>query len=111
MALVSNAWAGFGSCFGALVLLSLYWRRINRPGAIAGILSGGLVVILWDYIVCIPSAGGWSTLSQATGLYSLAPGFCVSFICIVIVSLLSREPSRQILDKFEQAATKPFYEE
>jgi sodium/proline symporter len=111
MSLVSNAWAGFGSCFGALVLISLYWRRVNRAGAVAGILSGGLVVIIWDYIVWIPSANGWSTLSQASGLYSLAPGFCISFICIVAVSLFTREPSRQIVDKFEQAAAKPFYEE
>ncbi|MDR1585950.1 MAG: sodium/proline symporter [Treponema sp.] len=112
MALVSNAWSGLGSCFGALVLLSLYWRRINRPGAIAGILSGGFVVILWDYIICVPCSGGaLSTFSLTTGIYSLAPGFCVSFVSIIVVSLFTRKPSREILDQFEQAAAKPFYEE
>jgi sodium/proline symporter len=111
MALVSNAWAGFGSTFGALVLLSLYWKRLNRSGAVAGMVSGGLVVIIWDYILCIPGKTGWVTLGEATGLYSLMPGFCVSLVCIVIVSLITKPPSQKVYDEFEQAASKPIFEE
>lgn len=97
MGLVSNAWSGFGSAFGALVLLSLYWKRVNTAGAAAGIISGGLTVILWDYI---PLAGG-QTPGAASGLYSLAPGFAVSLLCIVVVSLLTKAPSQEIQDEFD----------
>jgi sodium/proline symporter len=111
MGLVSNAWSGFGSAFGALVLLSLYWKRLNRPGAAAGIIGGGLTVILWDYIPLIPSGGLLMTLGRFTGLYSLAPGFCVSLSAIVVVSLLSRAPSEETYREFAIAAAKPIYEE
>jgi sodium/proline symporter len=111
MEMVSNAWSGFGSTFGALVLCSLYWRRLNRAGAIAGILTGGLTVILWDYVVCIPAGNDWVTVAQATGLYSLVPGFCISLLCIVAVSLSTAPPTREIYDEFERAATKPIFEE
>jgi len=97
MGLVSNAWAGFGSAFGPLVLLSLYWKRTNLPGAIAGIISGALTVIVWDYI---PLAGG-QTLGAATGLYSLALGFFVSLAFIVVVSLATKAPDEEILKEFE----------
>jgi sodium/proline symporter len=111
MILVSDAWAGFGACFSALILLSLYWKRTNRAGAIAGIITGGLTVIFWNYVVCVPYNNGWSTLSQTTGLYSLAPGFLVSLISIIAVSMLTKEPSQDVIELFEQAATKPIYEE
>lgn len=74
MSLVSDAWAGLGSAFGPLVLMSLFWKRTNLPGAIAGLVSGAGVVILWDYI---PVVAG-ETIKAATGLYSLAVGFPVS---------------------------------
>jgi sodium/proline symporter len=111
MALVSNAWAGFGSAFGALVLLSLYWKRLNLPGAIAGIVSGGLTVIIWDYVLCVPGESGWIPLGAATGLYSLAPGFGISLLSIVAVSLLTKPPSQEIRDEFDRAAAKPIFEE
>ncbi|MDL2288486.1 sodium/proline symporter PutP [Oscillospiraceae bacterium OttesenSCG-928-F05] len=107
MGLVSNAWSGFGSAFGALVLLSLYWKRTNRPGAAAGIIVGGLTVILWDYI---PLAGG-ATLGAATGLYSLVPGFALSFVAIIAVSLLTKAPSAEIQGEFERVAAGPVEEE
>lgn len=97
MGLVSNAWAGFGSAFGPLVLLSLYWKRTNLPGAIAGMVSGALTVIIWDYI---PLVGG-QTLGAATGLYSLALGFIISLVLIVVVSLLTKAPDQEIVDEFE----------
>jgi sodium/proline symporter len=111
MGLVSNAWAGFGSAFGALVLLSLYWKRLNRPGAIAGILSGGLTVIIWDYILCVPGESGWVTINEATGLYSLAPGFCISLVFIIVISLLTKPPGPALYEEFERAAAKPIFEE
>ncbi|MDR2932750.1 MAG: sodium/proline symporter PutP [Oscillospiraceae bacterium] len=97
MGLVSNAWSGFGSAFGALVLLSLYWKRTNRAGAVAGILAGGLTVIIWDYIPIMSGA----TFAQTTGLYSLVPGFCLSFIFVVVISLVTKAPSEEIRKEFE----------
>lgn len=97
MGLVSNAWAGFGSAFGPLVVLSLYWKRTNLAGAVAGIVSGALTVLVWDYL---PLAGG-RTLGAATGLYSLAVGFAVSLVLIVGVSLATKAPSEEILREFE----------
>ena len=98
MQLVSDAWAGLGSAFGPLVVCSLFWKRTNLPGAIAGILSGGLFVIIWDYIPCV----GGKTPYAATGIYSLLIGFFVSLICIVVVSLLTKKPEQEILDEFEK---------
>jgi sodium/proline symporter len=101
MALVSNAWSGFGSAFGALILLSLYWKRVNRSGAAAGIISGGLTVIIWDYIPFFQAQeGGRLTLGGETGLYSLVPGFLLSLIFTVGVSLLTRAPSQEIVEEF-----------
>jgi sodium/proline symporter len=101
MGLVSNAWSGFGSAFGALILLSLYWRRINRAGAAAAIIAGGLTVIIWDYIHFF--SGEVQTLGAATGLYSLVPGFALSLICGVAVSLVTKAPSEEIVKEFDQA--------
>jgi sodium/proline symporter len=109
--LVSGAWSGFGSAFGALILLSLYWKRLTRAGAVAGICSGGLTVIFWDYISFIPRDGRWLNLGEATGLYSLTPGFCLSLLCIVAVSLATEPPSAEILEEFEIAAAPPILEE
>lgn len=100
MGLVSNAWAGLGSAFGPIVLLSLFWRRTNLAGAIAGIVSGGLTVIIWDYI---PLMGG-QTLGSATGLYSLAVGFAISTLMIVIFSLATKAPSKEITEEFDCVA-------
>ncbi len=97
MGLVSNAWAGFGSAFGPLVLLSLYWKRTNLPGAVAGIVSGALTVIVWDYI---PLANG-QTLGSATGLYSLALGFLISLVLIILVSVSTKAPDKDIMNEFE----------
>ena len=97
MGLVSNAWAGLGSAFGPIVVFSLFWKRTNLQGAIAGVASGALAVILWDYI---PLVGG-QTLGAVTGLYSLVVGFALSAVMIVIVSLLTPAPSKEMLQEFE----------
>lgn len=100
MGLVSNAWSGLGSAFGPIVLMSLFWKRTNLAGAIAGIASGALAVILWDYIPL-----GGATLGASTGLYSLAVGFPLSLLCIVGASLLTKAPSQEIVQEFEDVAS------
>lgn len=100
MGLVSNAWAGLGSAFGPTIVFSLFWKRANMPGAVAGIISGGLTVIIWDYI---PLVGG-QTLGAATGLYSLVVGFAISLALILIVSLCTKEPDAEIIREFEDVA-------
>lgn len=102
MGLVSNAWAGLGAAFGPTVVMSLYWRRTNLAGAVAGIVSGGLTVIIWDYI---PFVGG-QTLGAYTGLYSLAVGFVVSLFLIIVCSLATEKPSKEITDVFDKVASK-----
>ena len=99
MGLVSNAWAGFGSAFGPIILLSLYWKRVNLPGALAGIVSGAATVLIWDYL---PLFEGGVTLGSKTGLYSLALGFVISMAFIIIVSLLTKKPSDDILEEFDK---------
>ena len=92
MGLVSDAWAGLGSAFGPIVVCSLFWKRTNFAGAVAGIVSGGLTVIIWDYL---PLVYG-KTIYAATGIYSLLVGFIISLLCIVIFSLATKAPSQEI---------------
>lgn len=98
MGLVSNAWAGLGAAFGPLVLLSLFWRRTNFQGAVAGVVAGALTVIIWDYIPLVQG----STPGAATGLYSLLIGFAVSLLAIVIISLCTPAPCEEILKEFDE---------
>ncbi len=105
MRLVSNAWAGFGAAFGPTVLLSLYWKRINLPGAVAGIVSGAATVIVWDYVKivnAVDEAGNVvkETLGVHTGLYSLAIGFVLSFVFVIVVSLMTKKPSEEMEAEF-----------
>jgi len=90
---VSFAWAGFGATFGPIILFSLFWKRTTREGAVAGMLSGGIMVFFWK-LVLKPLGGIW-------GIYELLPAFLVSCIFIVVVSLLSPEPSREIQAEFD----------
>ena len=77
------------------------------PGAVAGIVSGGLLVLVWDYIPMISDgAGSLQTIGAATGIYSLLVGFFVSLICIILVSLVTKEPDAQIVKEFEDVADK-----
>lgn len=91
--IVSYAWAGFGACFGGTVLLSLYWKRMTLKGAYAGVITGGLTVLIWKQFA-------WF------GLYELVPGFLFSVIAIITVSLLDKKPSQSICDTFEKALAK-----
>lgn len=96
--IVSFAWAGFGAAFGPVVLLSLYWKRSNRWGALAGMISGGIMVFVWKYLVR-PMGGLWD-------VYELLPAFIVALIAIVAVSLATKAPDKDILDEFDLAMTK-----
>ena len=91
--IVSFAWAGFGAAFGPLILTSLYWKRTNFYGALAGLVSGGAMVFIWKFLVR-PLGGAWD-------IYELLPAFIVSFAVIVIVSLLTPEPSEEIQKEFD----------
>ena len=104
MNLVSDAWAGLGSAFGPIVVCSLFWKRTNFAGAVAGIVSGGLTVLIWDYI---PLVGG-QTIAAATGIYSLLVGFFISLVCIVVASLCTKAPSEEILVEFNKVSSENF---
>jgi sodium/proline symporter len=93
--IVSYAWAGLGACFGPLILFSLFWKRTTLAGAAAGMLSGGLVVVLWKNLI--------STLSPVLNIYELLPAFIISCIVIVAVSLATSAPSAEIEAEFEKA--------
>ncbi len=105
MGLVSDAWAGFGAAFGPVVLLALFWKRSNAAGAMAGMISGALTVIVWDYIPMISTADGLTTIGSATGLYSLAIGFPVALVMMIVVSLITKAPSDEIVKEFESVKT------
>lgn len=92
MDLVSNAWAGFGAAFGPVIIFSLYWKRFTYKGAIAGILGGGLTVILWI-----------AFLKDITGLYEMVPGIAVCLLLCVVVSLIDKKPGKDIDELFENA--------
>ncbi len=98
MELVENAWAGFGSAFGAVVVLSLFWRRFTYKGAVAGVIAGGLTDVLW---LVFERTGVLNT-----GLYEMVPGVILSIIAAVAVTLLDKEPSKEITDIYD-AATAP----
>lgn len=93
--IVSFAWAGFGATFGPIMLFSLFWKRVTRSGAIAGMISGGGMVFIWKLFIK-PMGGIW-------GIYELFPAFVISCAVIAVVSLLSKKPSQAILDEFERA--------
>ncbi len=92
MALVECAWAGFGSSFAPVILLALYWKRFTYSGAVAGICVGFIVDGLWYYF-----------LSASTGLYEIIPGFLCGLIAAIVVSLLSKKPSSEVVELFEES--------
>ncbi|MGX2973832.1 sodium/proline symporter PutP [Ursidibacter arcticus] len=91
LGLVSYAWAGFGCAFGPVVILSLFWRRMNTAGAMAGMLTGALVVVFWNDVV------------PNSGIYEMIPGFILATIAIVIVSLITPAPKGAITETFDKA--------
>ncbi|MDR1262358.1 MAG: sodium/proline symporter PutP [Oscillospiraceae bacterium] len=92
---VSFAWAGFGAAFGPLVLFSLFWKRANRAGAVAGMLGGAVMVFFWKF--ALKPMGG------VLGVYELLPAFIFSSLLIVVVSLATAKPSKEIEAEFDTA--------
>ena len=88
--LVSYAWAGFGATFGPVLLLSLFWRRATALGAMAGIVVGGVTVVVWANM-----SGG------IFALYEIVPGFILAGIAMIVMSLISPEPEQEVLDEFD----------
>jgi len=98
LGLVAYAWAGFGSAFGPVVLFSLLWRRMNKTGALASMITGSVVVIAW-ILINQNVAGLPSYISE---MYEMIPAFIASTIALVIGSLVTKEPSQAIYDEFDQ---------
>ena len=87
--MVAYAWAGFGAAFGPVVLMSLFWKRTTRNGVVAGIIVGGVTVIVWKQLALF-------------GLYEIVPGFIFALIAIYVVSKFDSEPDREIQDTFDK---------
>ena len=96
---VSYAWAGLGASFGPLTLFALYWRRTTKQGAIAGMVTGAAMVLIWHNLI--------KPLGGVFGIYELLPAFLCSCLAIVIVSLMTKEPEQDVLDEFDHYMDEP----
>ncbi len=90
--MVAYAWAGFGASFGPALLMSLFWKRTTRRGVIAGIIVGGVTVLVWKQLALF-------------GLYEIVPGFIFALIAIYVVSKMDKEPERRILEIFDKVGS------
>lgn len=95
---VSFAWAGFGATFGPVMLASLFWKRSNKYGAIAGMITGGVMVFVWKF--CISKLGG------AFAIYELLPAFVAALAAIIIVSLVTSAPEKEIVEEFNAVSVE-----
>ncbi len=93
--IVSFAWAGFGASFGPVMLLSLFWKRSNKYGAIFGMLTGGAMVFIWKFIIAAKVGG-------ILAIYELLPAFICGLVVNIIVSLITKKPDDEIVTEFEQ---------
>lgn len=98
MNMVENAWGIFGAAFGPVLILSMFWRRFNYAGACAGVVAGAAVDIIW--LFCLSS----------TGIYELFPGFVAGGLAAIIVTLMTKEPSKEVTDIFDKASSKEYDE-
>lgn len=96
LGLVGNAWAGFGAVFEPTVLLSLYWKRMTKWGALAGMVVGGLTIVIWLLIPALSNSDE----------YELIPGFFLSLIAVIVVSIKTNDPEKQVQEQFEQMEEK-----
>lgn len=93
--IVSFAWAGFGASFGPVVLFSLFWKRTTKYGALAGMLTGGVMIFVWKYLI--------RPIGGILDIYELLPAFIIASVVIFIVSLLTTAPEQAIVDEFNKA--------
>ena len=96
--IVSFAWAGFGATFGPAMLFSLFWRRTNKWGVLAGMLSGIISIFLWKFLV--------RPIGGVFDVYELLPAFIISSLFILIISLVTAPPSKEVTDVFDEVAGK-----
>jgi sodium/proline symporter len=108
MAMVENAWGLFGAAFGPVVILSLFWRRFNYQGAVAGIIGGAVADIAWLLLFTNTII---KTPIVATGVYEIVPGFIASAVLAIAVSLLTEAPSAEVTDIFDRAVSPDFEEQ
>ena len=92
--IVSFAWAGFGATFGPVVLISLFWKDANKYGVMAGMLSGGIMIFVWKYII--------SQFGGIFKIYELLPAFIVALVVIIVVSMATGGPEQKVVDKFNE---------
>ena len=100
--IVSFAWAGFGATFGPIILLSLFWRGTTRNGAIAGLISGGITVILWHNANAILTKLNVANPPAIFSVYEILPGFLICLIFTVVFSLLQKQKDPEMLAEFDK---------
>ena len=93
--IVSFAWAGFGAAFGPVIIMALFWKRTNKWGALAGMISGGAMIFIWKFVIRTVYTG------TALDIYELLPSFIVALIVIVVVSLITKKPDTEITETFD----------
>lgn len=99
LAIVSFAWAGFGAAFGPIIILSLWWRKLTAQGALWGMITGAVVVVLWHYLL---NNGKFSTIVD-TKIYEILPGFVLCWLVAYVVSILTYQPNPEIDAEFDKA--------
>jgi sodium/proline symporter len=100
--IVSFAWAGFGSAFGPVVLLALFWRRSNKQGALAGMITGGAMVFIWKFLIA-PMGGLFA-------IYELLPAFLLALLVNIVVSLATGEPEKEVTDAYDRVMVSMYGE-
>ncbi|MBR4201275.1 MAG: sodium/proline symporter [Oscillospiraceae bacterium] len=93
---VSFAWAGFGATFGPVMLTALFWKRSNKWGAAAGLVVGGIMIFVWKFLVR-PLGGAWD-------IYELLPAFLCALTAIIVVSLVTAAPEKEVTDEYDEVA-------
>ena len=96
--IVDFAWAGLGATFGPILMFSLFWKKTTYPAAIAGMVTGGVTVLIWNFFI--------SKLGGIFGIYELLPAFILSSIVIYVVSKVSGDPSKEIQDDYDAVMKK-----
>jgi sodium/proline symporter len=105
LSLVAYAWAGFGAVFGPAIILSLFWKKTTKNGVLAGMLVGGVTVILWSLLSTPPTGMGQEAATIPFYLYEIVPGFIFSWVVIMIVSLSKNTVSKEVIEEFEAVNT------
>ena len=93
--IVSFAWAGFGAAFAPVMILGMFWKRTNKWGVLAGMISGGAMVFIWKFVI-------GPTSDYLGKIYELAPAFAVACIVVVAVSLITGKPAKEVTDEFDK---------